>query len=112
MTSRLMNLTKSLRLCGVCIALSLLSACNSDGAAAQAKDAKSTVSAVPVEVAKAARNPISASYSGTAALTADHEAQVTSKARGVLKKVYVEEGMAGRGGELVAECDDHAAPSG
>src|SRR5262249_9943107 len=109
MTSRLMNLTNSLRLCGVCVALSLLSACNSDGAAAQAKDAKSTVSAVPVEVAKAARNPISASYSGTAALTADHEAHVTPKASGVLKKLYVEEGMSVREGQLLAELDDDAA---
>jgi len=109
MTLRPMNLLNSLRLCGVCVALSMLSACNSDGAAAQVKDAKAAINAVPVEVAKASRSSISASYSGTAALSADHEAQVTSKTSGVLKKLYVEEGMTVREGQLLAELDDAAA---
>jgi len=57
-------------------------------------------------VALAARKPISASYSGTAALVADHEAQVTAKTAGVLKKLYVEEGMTVKAGQLLAELDD------
>ncbi|MGH8042159.1 MAG: efflux RND transporter periplasmic adaptor subunit [Rudaea sp.] len=81
-----------------------LSACNSDGAAAQTKAPQ--VDAVPVEVALAAHAPISASYSGTAALVADHEAQVTAKVSGVLKKLYVEEGMTVKAGQLLAELDD------
>lgn len=109
MTCHPINLKNSLRLCTLSLVLCAVSACNSDGAAAQVKDAKSAVSAVPVEVAKAARNPISASYSGTAALTADHEAQVTSKANGVLIKLHVEEGMTVREGQLLAELDNASA---
>ncbi len=82
----------------------LLTACNRDGAAAQTK--APTVDAVPVEVALAAHSAISASYSGTAALVADHEAQVTAKTSGVLKKLYVEEGMTVKAGQLLAELDD------
>ena len=109
MNCRPMNLKNSLRLCGVSMVLCAVSACTSDGAAAQVKDAKSAVSAVPVEVAKVARRPISASYSGTAALTADHEAQVTSKVSGVLMKLHVEEGMAVQEGQLLAELDNASA---
>ena len=109
MTSRPMNLLNSLRICGLCAALAALSACNNDGSAAQVKDAKPAASAVPVEVAKAARGSISASYSGTAALVADHEAQVTSKASGVLMKLFVEEGMTVKEGQLLAELDDAPA---
>jgi membrane fusion protein (multidrug efflux system) len=109
MTCQPMNLKNFLQLCGIALVLGLLSACNSDGAAAQVKDAKSAVSAVPVEVAKATHNPISASYSGTASLTADHEAQVTSKVSGVLKKLLVEEGMTVHEGQLLAELDDASA---
>ena len=109
MNCRPMNFKNSLRLCGVSMVLCAVSACNSDGAAAQVKDAKSAVSAVPVEVAKVARGPISASYSGTAALTADHEAQVTSKVSGVLMKLHVEEGMAVQEGQLLAELDNASA---
>jgi len=106
MTCHPMNLKNSLRLCGVSLVLCAVTACNSDGTAAQIKDAKAAVSAVPVEVAKAARNSISASYSGTAALIADHEALVTSKVTGVLKKLYVEEGATVKAGQLLAEIDD------
>lgn len=82
----------------------LLSACNRDGAAAQTKSPASE--AVPVEVALASHGEIVASYSGTAALVADHEAQVTAKTSGVLKKLYVEEGMSVKAGQLLAEIDD------
>lgn len=82
----------------------LLSACNRDGAAAQTK--APTIDAVPVEVAQAVHGAISASYSGTAALVADHEAQVTAKTSGVLKKLYVEEGMTVKAGQLLAELDE------
>ena len=72
-----------------------------------AKDAKTdAVNAVPVEVAKATRGQIAASYNGTATLTADHEAQVAAKTTGVLKKLYVEEGMSVKEGQLLAELDD------
>src|SRR5579885_1855472 len=106
MTSRRSNVLNSLRLCGLALALTVVAACNRDGAAAQVNDAKPAVNAVPVEVALAARTPISASYSGTAALVADHEAMVAAKTGGVLKKLYVEEGMTVKEGQLLAELDD------
>ncbi len=81
-----------------------LSACNHDGSAAQMK--ASAVEAVPVEVALAQRNPIAATYNGTAALVADHDAQVVAQTGGVLKKLYVEEGMHVKAGQLLAELDD------
>jgi membrane fusion protein (multidrug efflux system) len=102
-----MKTHKALIPMAICIAAGLISGCNKDGAAAPAKPAN--IDAVPVEVAAAARKPISASYSGTAALVTDHEAQVTSKASGVLKKLLVEEGMTVREGQLLAELDDSAA---
>jgi len=86
-----MKTHKALIPLAICVAAGLISGCNKDGAAAPTKPAN--VDAVPVEVAAAARKPISASYSGTAALVTDNEAQVTSKASGVLKKLLVEEGM-------------------
>ena len=109
MTSRPMKLKNLVAFCAISICLVTLSACNKDGAASQAKETKPTSNAVPVEVAKAAKNAINASYSGTAALTADHEAQVTSKSSGVLKKLLVEEGMFVKEGQLLAELDDAAA---
>jgi len=86
-----------------------LSGCGNSGGA-QAKEAeKSNVNAVPVEVATVAKNAVNASYNGTATLVADHEAQVASKATGVLMKVLVEEGMTVREGQLLAELDDSSA---
>ena len=102
-----MKTHKALIPLAICVATGLISGCNKDGAAAPTKPAN--VDAVPVEVAAAARKPISASYSGTAALVTDNEAQVTSKASGVLKKLLVEEGMTVHEGQLLAELDDSAA---
>ena len=86
-----------------------LSGCG-NGGGAQAKEAeKSSVNAVPVEVATVAKNAVNASYNGTATLVADHEAQVASKATGVLIKVLVEEGMTVHEGQLLAELDNSTA---
>lgn len=102
-----MKTNKSLIFLAICVTTGLISGCNKEGAAAASKTP--TIDAVPVEVAAAARNPINASYSGTAALVTDHEAQVTAKTSGVLKKLYVEEGMTVHEGQLLAELDDAAA---
>jgi membrane fusion protein, multidrug efflux system len=88
-----------------------ISGCSKDGAAAPNQDAKAEVNAVPVEVAKAAKAPISASYSGTATLVSDHEAQVAAKTSGVLIRLHVEEGMMVKEGQLLAQLDDAVARS-
>ncbi|MGH8163662.1 MAG: efflux RND transporter periplasmic adaptor subunit, partial [Rhodanobacteraceae bacterium] len=70
------------------VALTLaLVACGGGGQDAD-KDADAN-SRVPVEVAAAAHAPINASYSGTAALEAQREADVVAKTSGVLLKLYV-----------------------
>ncbi len=97
----------------ICVAIisaaATLSGCG-NGGGAQAKEAeKSNVNAVPVEVATVAKNAVNASYNGTATLVADHEAQVASKATGVLIKVLVEEGMTVHEGQVLAELDNSSA---
>jgi membrane fusion protein, multidrug efflux system len=105
-----LNNLKIVALAGaIAVATLMLSGCGTDGKAAQTK--QQTVDAVPVEVASAARTPISANYTGTAALVADHEAQVVAKTSGVLKKIYVEEGDTVKAGQLLAEIDDADARS-
>jgi membrane fusion protein (multidrug efflux system) len=95
--------------CASSILALTLSACGK-GDAAPARDAKNdNANAVPVEVALAARGKIAASYSGTATLTADHEAEVAAKTGGVLKKLYAEEGMTVKEGQLLAQLDDSSA---
>ncbi len=109
MANSLMKLTNLLAMGGIVVAACVLSACNTDGKAAQTK--QPAVDAVPVEVATAGRAPISANYSGTASLVADHEAQVVAKTNGVIMKLYVEEGDAVKAGQLLAEIDDSDARS-
>jgi len=83
-----------------------LSACKGgDGEAkAEAKKDKGP-EAVPVEVAKATRRPIAASYSGTAPLEARGEAQVVAKTSGVALSVLVEEGQPVRAGQTLVRLD-------
>ena len=106
----LKNLSKATALlCASSVLALTLSACGK-GDAAPARDAKNdNANAVPVEVAFAARGKIAASYSGTATLTADHEAEVAAKTGGVLKKLYAEEGMTVKEGQLLAQLDDSSA---
>jgi len=84
----------------------LLVACGSGGAK---QDPNASQSSVPVEVAAATHAPISASYSGTAALEAQQEADVVAKASGVLLKLYVEEGQHVEAGQLLAQIDPSSA---
>src|ERR1700759_1610870 len=109
MANSLKNMKTIALASAVAIATLMLSACGTDGKAAQTK--QPTVDAVPVEVASAARTPISANYSGTASLVADHEAQVVAKTTGVLKRILVEEGDTVKAGQLLAEIDEADARS-
>jgi membrane fusion protein (multidrug efflux system) len=67
------------------------------------------VEAVPVEVAKAARHAISASYSGTANLEAPGEAQVVAKTSGVMVQLMAEEGDQVKAGQVLARLDGDKA---
>src|SRR3546814_639609 len=56
-------------------------------------------------MARAARRPMSASYSGTASLKAVREAQVVSMTSGVLLKLMAEEGDPVKAGDVLARLD-------
>lgn len=60
---------------------------------------------VPVEVVRAARRPVAASYVGTAPLEARAEAQVVAKTSGVALAVLVEEGQMVRAGQPLLRLD-------
>jgi membrane fusion protein (multidrug efflux system) len=90
----------------VAVAL-LLSACNKPAADVEAKtDAeKEPTPAIPVEVARAQRGDIAASYSGTAAIEAYAEATVIAKVGGEILKIFAEEGDEVKSGQLLARLD-------
>src|SRR4051812_34288934 len=72
--------------------------------------AKTTAqAALPVEVAPASHQAVTANYSGTATLEAVGDAQVVSKTSGIILKLMVEEGMRVEKGQLLAQLDDDAA---
>lgn len=87
--------------------LLLLSACKGGGGAeAQAKEGeKKGPEAVPVEVAKASRRAVAASYTGTAPLEPVAESQVVAKTSGVALNVMFEEGQSVRAGQTLVRLD-------
>ncbi|HEX2083419.1 MAG TPA: efflux RND transporter periplasmic adaptor subunit [Xanthomonadaceae bacterium] len=98
------------RLLPVALALAAvlaLAGCQKEGDA-QAKETKGP-DAVPVEVAKVARRPIAASYSGTAPLEAPAESQVVAKTSGVALQVLVAEGQRVRAGQVLVRLDPDRA---
>ncbi len=85
----------------------LLSACKGGASADEA--AEKPVDAVPVEVVAAARRPIAASYTGTAALEPRAESQVVAKTSGVALQVLVEEGQKVKAGQALVRLDPDRA---
>ncbi len=73
---------------------------------AKGADGKDKQTAVPVEVAKVARRAIAATYSGTATLEAPAEAQVVSKASGIVLAISTEEGQHVGKGQVLARLDN------
>ncbi len=105
---------------GVCAAVLLLSTsmlmtgCKSGDANEQAakegdKKEDKAADAVPVEVAKAARRAVAASYTGTAALEPRAESQVVAKTSGVALQVLVEEGQKVHAGQQLVRLDPDRA---
>jgi membrane fusion protein (multidrug efflux system) len=101
-------------LLAVCLGagLVLLGGCkgSSEGdAQAKAPGAEKADEAVPVEVAKASRRSIAASYTGTAPLEARAESQVVAKTSGVALEVLVEEGQHVKAGQVLVRLDPDRA---
>ncbi len=89
--------------------VALAAGCGKKNGDAQAGDKDKGPEAIPVEVAKVARRPIAASYSGTAPLEALAESQVVAKTSGVALSVLVEEGQQVRAGQILVRLDPDRA---
>ena len=91
---------------GLALAISL-GACKGGegGADPKAENEQKGPEATPVEVAKAAKRAIAASYAGTAALEPLAESQVVAKTSGVAQSVMVEEGQSVRAGQPLVRLD-------
>jgi membrane fusion protein (multidrug efflux system) len=87
------------------LVFSPLASCGGQGEGAKAEEAAADTS-VPVETAAVSRRSISASYSGTATLEPESEAEVAAKVNGVLLKLLVEEGDQVKAGQVLARLDD------
>jgi membrane fusion protein (multidrug efflux system) len=96
------------RIALILIAALALAGCGKGGGPDKGKEAEAAAT-VPVEAAAAARRAINASYSGTATLEADREADVVAKTSGVLLKLMVEEGDTVKEGQVLARLDDSSA---
>ena len=97
------------------LALALaLAACKGGPEGGKGKDGKDEANkgpeAVPVEVAKAGRRSIAASYAGTAPLEARGEAQVVAKTSGIALRVFADVGQQVHAGQPLVQIDrDRAA---
>jgi len=96
-----------LRTSTLAAAIALLAACGGGGDG-MGKDAN-TQASIPVEVAPASHQTITANYSGTATLEAVGDAQVVAKTTGIVLKLFVEEGTHVQKGQLLAELDSDTA---
>ncbi len=83
----------------------LLSACGSSDASTTADTRASEDSAIPVEVASPRRGEMRATYSGTATLEAEADAEVVAKVQGELTELRVEEGDRVKARDLLARLD-------
>lgn len=95
---------------GMVFLFALLAGCGKGSGDAAAKEqADPAATAVPVETAEASRRAIAASYTGTAPLEAQAEAQVVAKTSGVALQVLVEEGDVVRAGQPLVRLDPDRA---
>ncbi len=76
-----------------------------DGEGGKESEESAQDTAVPVETSVSRRDEIVASYTGTASLEPEGQAQVVAKASGVVQSVLVEEGDKVRAGQILATLD-------
>ncbi|HRQ63344.1 MAG TPA: efflux RND transporter periplasmic adaptor subunit [Xanthomonadaceae bacterium] len=81
-----------------------LTACQRDGGATE--EGAPAAPTIAVEASLVALRPVVASYTGTATLEAEREAQVVAKTSGVLLHLRAEEGDQVRAGQVLARLDD------
>jgi len=85
-----------------------VSGCNQDKPAEAEinKEADQKEEVLPVEIGGLTRESIVATYFNSAYLEAENETDVISRSRGIVKKVYSDEGAYVKKGELLAKLDD------
>ena len=82
-----------------------LNACTSSDASPKTGAEKTEASAIPVEIARPARGELLATYSGTATLEAESDAEVIAKVQGEVERLLVEEGDRVQAGQILAVLD-------
>jgi len=82
-----------------------LAGCGSSDASQKDDTANAAESAIPVEIARPARKELLATYSGTATLEAEADAEVIAKVQGEVQRLLVEEGDRVTAGQLLATLD-------
>ncbi len=78
----------------------------SNSSSSQANNEQEEDPGVPVETAKVIQGSISATYTGSASLEAEAEAEVVAKVSGVVKEIYVEESDSVKADQVLAKLDD------
>lgn len=97
---------------GAALGLLALAGCGGgggEGEGGKEGETSAAETAVPVETAKSRRDEIVASYTGTASLEPEGQAQVVAKSSGVVQSVLVEEGDKVRAGQVLATLDPERA---
>jgi membrane fusion protein (multidrug efflux system) len=84
---------------------SVLAAGCSNGKAREKDDAEDKATAVPVETQPLKRAEMLATYSGTAPIEAQEEAEVVAKVGGEVRQIFVEEGDPVQSGQVLARLD-------
>ncbi|MEX0646809.1 MAG: efflux RND transporter periplasmic adaptor subunit [Balneolaceae bacterium] len=97
--------TKPLILLLTVFCISLFSNCAGDSQSQPAEETE-TANAIPVEAREAIRGDVSAYYTGTATLEAEEEAHAITNVRGVIRRIYVEEGDAVEAGQVLAQLEE------
>ena len=82
-----------------------LAGCGNSDASQKDDTANAAESAIPVEIARPARKELLATYSGTATLEAEADAEVIAKVQGEVQRLLVEEGDRVTAGQLLATLD-------
>lgn len=82
-----------------------IAGCGSSNASQEDDAAKTADASIPVEIARPARKELLATYSGTATLEAEADAEVIAKVQGEVQRLLVEEGDRVAAGQLLATLD-------
>lgn len=84
----------------------MICACSGGSASEPAVKAEAEEAGVPVEAVKVVRGSVSATYTGSASIEAEAEADVVAKVSGVVRQIFKEEGQVVKAGQVLAKLED------